>query len=105
MSETEKRFDQWAIVEIFGHTQIAGRVTEAAIGGCSFLRVDVPETNGKPGFTKYYGNGAVYSMTPCSEEIAREAVEAIRPAPISVYMPRLQIDPPPRRYDDDDFPG
>lgn len=88
--ETTEKFDQWAIIEIFGHTQIAGRVTEASIGGCSFLRVDVPEVNGRPAFTKYYGNGAIYSMTPCSEEIARAAVEEIRPAPITVYMPRLQ---------------
>jgi hypothetical protein len=90
MEETEK-FDQWAIIEIFGHTQIAGKVTEAAIGGCSFIRVDVPECNGRPAFTKYFGNGAIYSMTPCSEEIARAAVESIRPAPITVYMPRVRL--------------
>ena len=90
MEETEK-FDQWAIIEIFGHTQIAGKVTEAAIGGCSFIRVDVPECNGRPAFTKYFGNGAIYSMTPCSEEIARAAVESIRPAPITVYMPRVKL--------------
>ena len=30
--ETQK-FESWAIIEIFGHTQIAGKVTEASIGG------------------------------------------------------------------------
>jgi hypothetical protein len=34
--------EQWAIVEIFGHQRIAGRLTEQTIGGCSFVRVDVP---------------------------------------------------------------
>jgi len=102
--ETQK-FDQWSIIEIFGHTQIAGRVTEEAIGGSSFLRLDVPECNGKPAFTKYYGNGAIYSMTSCSEEIARAALESIRPAPINVYMPRLRILPPSGDPDHDpDYP-
>lgn len=86
--ETEK-FESWAIIEIFGHTQIAGKVTEASIGGCSFIRVDVPECDGKPAFTKFYGNGAIYSMTPCGEQVARAALAQIRPAPISVYIPSL----------------
>ena len=40
--QPEKAFEQWAIVEIFGHQRIAGKVTEQTIGGCSFVRVDVP---------------------------------------------------------------
>ena len=36
------KFDHWCIVELFGHNQIAGKVTEQAIGGQSFVRVDVP---------------------------------------------------------------
>jgi hypothetical protein len=47
MSEQDK-FDSWAVVELFGHQQIAGRVTEASIGGCSFLRVDVPDQPALP---------------------------------------------------------
>lgn len=42
MSETQTKFDHWCIVESFGHERIAGRVTEQTIGGCSFIRVDVP---------------------------------------------------------------
>jgi hypothetical protein len=34
MSETNQ-FDQWAVIELFGHNRIAGRVTEQVIGGCS----------------------------------------------------------------------
>ena len=84
-----EQFESWAIVEIFGHTKIAGKVSEATIGGCSFIRIDVPEHNGQPAFTKFYGNGAIYSMTPCSEEVARAALKQIMPKPVSVWMPEL----------------
>lgn len=51
---------QWAIVEIFGHSRYAGIISEHAIGGCSFVRVDVPETGEEPAFTKLFGQGAIY---------------------------------------------
>ena len=43
---SEKK-DQWAIVELFGHQRIAGKISEHAVGGCSFVRIDVPEFNGR----------------------------------------------------------
>jgi len=82
--ETEK-FETWAVIELFGHAQIAGKVSAATIGGCSFLRVDVPQYGNRAEFTKFLGNGAIYSMTPCSEEIARAALKHISPEPVSVY--------------------
>jgi hypothetical protein len=84
--ESEK-FESWAIVEIFGHERIAGKVSEAAIGGGYFFRVDVPEFDGRAAFTKFFGNGAIYSMTPCSEEVARAALRQIVPAPVTVWIP------------------
>jgi hypothetical protein len=42
-------FDQWCIVELFGHTKIAGKVSEAQIGGQSFIRVDVPQIEHQAG--------------------------------------------------------
>jgi len=39
---TDNTFDVWAILEIMGHTRIAGRVTEQALGGSALIRVDVP---------------------------------------------------------------
>lgn len=86
MSENDQKFEGYCILELFGHTQLAGLVTEASIGGCSFVRVDVPSVNDRPAFTKFYGNGAIYSMTPVDEAAARAALERIMPRPVSVYL-------------------
>jgi len=114
MSETKSLIDTWAIVDLFGHAQIAGRVTEQSIGSEAMLRVDVPEISDRPAFTRFYGVKAVYSLTPVAEEIARAAVLRLRERPITVYGLAL---PAPNQddiefaedmagldEDDDDFP-
>ena len=64
-------FEAWCIIDLFGHTQLAGLVTEASIGGCALLRVDVPEVNGRPAFTKYYIEmGEISSYPPGYKENA-----------------------------------
>lgn len=78
-------FKQWAIIELFGHQRIAGLVTEQSVGGCSFVRVDVPETKKAPAFTKLYGNGAIYGISFVTEDVARAAAQSIRSEPVSVY--------------------
>jgi len=116
MSEQEK-FDQWAIVELFGHQRIAGRVTEASIGGAAFIRVDVPDQPARkavrtygsdqaalPAFTRYFGGGAIYAINPCSEDIAKRACAEIRarpPMPFSIERPALNA-PQDDLYDDDE---
>lgn len=85
MDTTTERFESWAKVELFGHQVIVGKVSEAAIGGCNFLRVDVPAQGEAQAFTKFYGNGAVYAMTPVSEEVAMRLLGTYRSAPINTY--------------------
>jgi hypothetical protein len=87
-------FEAWAIIEIFGHQKYAGKVSEFAIGGCNFVRVDVPalpargpQEEAMPAFTKLFGNGAVYSITLVSEQVARAVAATIRPEPLNVYIP------------------
>lgn len=67
----ENTFRQWALVEIFGHQKIAGLVSEQVIAGQGFVRIDVPDAGEQPGYTKFYGPSAIYSITPCEEVIAR----------------------------------
>jgi len=77
-------FDQWAIVEVMGHARYAGRVTEEAVGGCSFVRVDVPEMDNLPAFTKLLGQSSIFSITPVTRDVAIEAAKQFRSRPITI---------------------
>lgn len=83
--------EQYVIVELFGHNQIAGLMSECAIGGCSFVRIDVPGTKTCPGYTKLYGNGAIYAITMTDEETARAAAEHIFPKPMTPWSAREML--------------
>jgi len=101
--QSQTAFDQWCILELFGRQVIAGQVTEQVIGGCSFIRIDVPETENQPAFTRFYGQGAIYAMTPVSEEAARIALKQFRPEPVNVYVPELkQLKARDEDFNDDD---
>lgn len=82
-------FEQFAIVELFGHNVIAGKVSEQVIGGQGFVRVDVPATPDREAFTKFYGAGAIYAITPCDEATMTSAVEGLRQRPIDVWKLNL----------------
>lgn len=94
MTGEAKTFESWAIVEVMGHRQFAGFVSEQAIGGASFVRVDVPavDIDGEqlPAFTKLLGAGSIYAISPCTEETARAFAAKSRQRSFSVYeAPRL----------------
>jgi len=80
---------QPAIIDLFGHTRIAGKVTEEAVGGAALIRVDVPETDGQQAYTRYYGIGAIYSIAPTDEATMLRAARALRQEPIHAYELRL----------------
>jgi hypothetical protein len=83
--DEQKPFREWAIVELFGHTTIAGQVSSQVIGTCSFVRIDVPEINGQPAYTRIYGEKAIYSIQPVTEEVARKAATHLLVVPINVW--------------------
>ena len=91
----QARFEEWALVEVMGHQSFVGYVTETQIGGAAMVRVDVPEVPatetrpGEPAFTKYFGGGSIYSITPISEEFARAAAARRRDKPHNIYVPEL----------------
>lgn len=61
--------EMWAIVELMGHGQTAGRVEKPTEWG-GLMRVDVPGEDGSYR-TEFYSMSAIYSVKFVSEEIAR----------------------------------
>lgn len=91
MSTESKTEIGWALVELMGHQRIVGKASEAVVAGGAFLRVDVPETNGQPAFTRLYGAAAIYCISPVAEDVARKLVESCRPEPVSRFeLPQIE---------------
>jgi len=83
-------FEEWCLVELFGHQKIVGKVSEATMAGGAFLRVDVPAFNGQAAFTRFYGPGSIYSISPVSEQIARDLMATYRNEPVSRFeLPQI----------------
>ena len=91
MSEQIKPdFRQWAVVELMGHQRIAGWVTEETIGGCSFIRVDVPKADAPADspltpentmFTRHLGSPAIYALNPTTQAEVMRIVKVLHPPP------------------------
>jgi len=105
----ETNFEEWAILELMGHRRMAGKITDAVIGGGAFLRIDVPSEDGKFS-TQYYSPASVYCITPTSEEIARTVAKQSQPAPVNRWefpqlaerQPILAEYPDDKDYDEGD---
>jgi len=82
---TTEKFEQWCILEIMGHQRFCGLVSEQTLGGASFVRIDVPESEGQPPFTKLFGAGSIYCISPVAEDLARAMAKELRKKPVDVY--------------------
>ena len=83
----------WALVELFGHQQIVGFLSQQNFASGVLFRVDVPDLtkDGKVirlGFTRYFGLSAIYSITPLDEATVRRLLSSIdgtpSPRPLSI---------------------
>lgn len=83
MEAKEVRF--WAIVELMGHQKIAGELSEFVMGGSSFIRVDVPETESQPSYTRFLTDKAIYAINPVTEEVAKLKAEQLQNRPIESW--------------------
>lgn len=129
MTETQQaKFEGWAIVEVFGHQRYVGHVTTEAFGAAVMFRVDVPALEPRqrvtkspeylgnqyvpagttvnegavPGYTKLFGVGAIYGITPCTQDAAMKAVDEMHRRPLmKISVPEGLALPAPRL--DDDF--
>ena len=77
-------FEEWCVLELYGHRRLAGKVTDAVIGGASFIRIDIPAKDGKK-TTQFYSPAAVYAITPTTEEIATLIAINTEPEPVNKW--------------------
>ena len=103
MENQQGSFEGWAILEMMGHRREIGYVTTEHYGAASLFRVDSPafeerefeitrpqyiESSGRmvpkgsrvkrsaiPSKSCLVGPGSIYALNPCTEEVARKAIE------------------------------
>lgn len=81
MSDESQQFDEWVVIELFGHQRTAGRVRPATFPA-GHVRLDIPATEGHEAMTQILNPSSVYRMTPTTEEIATAVAANCRPAPV-----------------------
>ncbi len=106
-TDNQGKLETWAVLELMGHQRIAGFVREVSLGSAAMLRVDVPEIDAIPAFTKFIAPGALYAFTPCTEEVAMVVIKRDRVTPVTLFaMPANRQRALPgvidREYADDD---
>ena len=100
----QEKFDLWCVVELFGHSRIAGRCTEQNVAGTNMLRVDVPDTSNQPGFTRFLSSGAIYAINPVSEGVARQIAENLQIQPVNIWDVRHLVDQKLKSLQDGESP-
>lgn len=95
-------FEGWAIVELMGHRTRPGFVKEVEIAGGKMLRIDIPAPDGD--VTEFYGTSAIYSIRPCSEQMARDQSSHANSRPVRPiqYRELAAPDGAAQAGDDDD---
>lgn len=85
MNDYEGKLETWAVLELMGHQRIAGFVREVSLGSAAMLRVDVPEIDAIPAFTKFVAPAAIYAVTPCTQEVAMVVIKRDRVTPVTLF--------------------
>lgn len=104
-SDSEGYSEGWAILELMGHRRLAGWVSEQAVAGAAFIRIDVPAEPDDPramydtgedsfAITQFYAPGALYCLTPSTKETVLAVARLNRPAPVSPW----ELPSPPPLY-------
>lgn len=88
----QELFKTWAMVELFGHSRIAGEVSEQNIAGGAMLRIDVPESETTPAFTRIVHVNAIYAINPMTEEMARSIAGQLNIKPIQPWDIREYVE-------------
>jgi len=93
----------YAIVELFGHTTLIGRIAEVERFGAKMLAME-PLFNGALLDAVFHGGAAIYRLTPCSREVAwnkQPRQDYQLPPSVRAIVPPSLL-PAPERSDDGD---
>jgi hypothetical protein len=73
---------RWLELELLGHRQRTGYVTEVTVAGAAMLHIDLPAKlfGGEPDAWEEYAPSALYGLNPVREESVRRAWESQRRA-------------------------
>jgi len=71
-----ENIDCWALVEIFGHTKVAGRVTTRKVGVNVMIQVDVPKDEAEFSHSQLFSPAAIFSINPTTEQWCRRWAKA-----------------------------
>lgn len=87
-------FEGWAILELMGHRKLGGFVREQNVAGSGFIRIDVHLPGKEEAIaTQLYSPGALYCLTPTTEDIARRFAAGCRPEPVTQWeLPPAQVE-------------
>lgn len=75
----------WAIVELMGHTRIAGLVTEEEHFGAKMGRIEIPKPDGGGFTTQWFSGSSVYRITPTTEQIVMGMAKSSQTRPVSSW--------------------
>lgn len=64
----------WALVELIGYQQFAGKVSDQSIEGKQYIRVEVPETKVHKAFDCKFGFESVHHITYITKEQAETII-------------------------------
>jgi len=66
-----EEINSWALLELFGHSKVAGRLTSRKLGTEIMFQVDVPKGEKEFSHTELYSPKAVFAIKPTTEEWCR----------------------------------
>lgn len=87
---------EYAIVELFGHTTLVGRIAEVERFGAKMMAIE-PLFRGELLPAVFHGGAAIYRLTPCSAEVAfarGPQHEYQLPLPIRAIVPTAMLEAP-----------
>lgn len=91
----------WAVVDLLGHKEVVGQLSEVTVAGAAMLKIDTPSD---PPRSVLVSAASLHAITPCTEEQARARV-APRPELSLPYEVHVVAPCDDDLYDDDDCSG